>query len=254
MGSLKSLVRKVTRGIRVPISAGPCQGQLWSLPTRKRFLNGAYEARLARFVAAALRTDDIFWDVGAHFGYYTLLASRLLTEGRCVAFEPNPDNRWYLEHHLLWNRLTNVTVLPFAIAAGDATRGFGGSGTGDGKLDGGELQVQVRSIDSLVASGACPAPMFMKIDTEGAELEVLTGTVFARGIDVLCIATHSPELHAECKRTTAAAGYCVRDFPQDGLVVASRAERVIADSAWQALCEEPHTGQIHDRPPGRVVG
>ncbi|MBI5774601.1 MAG: FkbM family methyltransferase [Verrucomicrobia bacterium] len=232
---MKPLLRQLTRRLRVRIRSGPCQGMWWSLPTRSRFLRGVYEARLAGFVAAALRLDDTFWDVGAHFGYYSLLASRTLSAGRCIAFEPDANNRWYLEHHVQWNKLSNVTTLPFALAAADATRPFGGSGTGGARLNGGSLQVPTRTIDSLVQSGTCPAPTFMKIDTEGAEAEVVGGQVFAGRIGVVCIATHGLELHAECKQKATAAGYDVHDSLADGLIVATAPGRSIPESAWKLL-------------------
>ena len=232
---MKTILRKLTRSIRVRIRSGPCEGLLWSLPTRSRFLRGVYEARFANFLTQALQPDDTFWDVGAHFGYYTLLASRNLSAGRCIAFEPNPDNRWFLEKHIHWNQLKNVTVLPFAIASTDAVRRFGGGGTGGGKLDGGDFQVQTRTIDSLVQSDAYPTPTFMKIDTEGAEVEVINGHVFAGRIGVVCIHTHGQKLHDECKRKASAAGYDIHDFAADSLIVATNPNRSIPESTWKLL-------------------
>lgn len=235
MSTLKCFVRRLSRRFRMRIRSGPCEAMWWSIPTRTRFLRGTYEAQFAHFISAALKPNDVFWDVGAHFGYYTLLVSRRLTTGKCLSFEPDPDNRWYLRHHISWNELANVTVFPWAVASTDATRSFGGGGTGAGKLDGGNLQVQTRSIDSLVESGTCPAPTFMKIDTEGAEVEVLSGKVLEGRSTVLCIATHGQELHAECKRRTEAMGYDVHDFPADSLVIAVPPGRIIAESAWRHL-------------------
>jgi FkbM family methyltransferase len=48
------------------------------------------ELRLARFLINNLNPDDVFFDIGAHFGYYTLLASELLNKkGRVISFEPS---------------------------------------------------------------------------------------------------------------------------------------------------------------------
>lgn len=48
------------------------------------------EFRLTRLMLKILREDEIFYDVGAHVGFYTLLASAISQSGRIYAFEPNP--------------------------------------------------------------------------------------------------------------------------------------------------------------------
>lgn len=231
----KNALRLLTRRLRMRIRQGPCQGLLWSLPTRAKFLRGVYESRLAEFVAAALREDDVFWDVGAHFGYYTLLASRIAVEGQCHAFEPSGRNLWYLRHHVEWNRLENVTVHPFALGAADGTADFaGGRGTGSGRVKqsptyGGRV-VPVRSIDSLVARQECPAPTFVKIDVQGAEADVLRGgkeTLAGRGA-IVCVATHNrhvPGVHDQCQAILSELGYTVHCFPRQQYLVAAPPDR-----------------------------
>ena len=73
---LRSWARWPVRGLRVPIQSGPCRGMWWSLATRTRFLRGVYEPEQAELTSRLLGSGDVFWDIGAHFGYYTLLASR----------------------------------------------------------------------------------------------------------------------------------------------------------------------------------
>lgn len=49
------------------------------------------EIRLARFLINQLDINDTFIDVGAHYGYFTLLASKLVGEsGKVYAFEASP--------------------------------------------------------------------------------------------------------------------------------------------------------------------
>jgi FkbM family methyltransferase len=234
----KDALRFLTRNLRMRIRRGPCQGLLWSLPTRIKFLRGDYEGRLAEFVAAALRKDDVFWDVGAHFGYYSLLASRAAADGQCHAFEPSERNLWYLRHHVQWNRLENVTVHPFALCAHDGTADFGsGRGTGSGrvKLEGmphGGCPVLVRSIDSLVVGQQCAAPTFLKIDVQGAEAEVLRGgkATLAGRVGVVCVATHNRHVagvHDQCRAILVDLGYEVRSFPRQQYLVATSPNRPI---------------------------
>lgn len=61
--------------------------------------------------------DGTVYDVGAHAGFFTLLASQLVGPGgRVVAFEPDPGNRSYLERHIRLNRVGNVTIVDAAVS------------------------------------------------------------------------------------------------------------------------------------------
>ncbi len=232
---LKSCVRQLARHIRIPIRAGPCQGFLWSVPTRIRFLRGDYELRFAEFVAATLGPEDIFWDVGAHFGYYSLLASRIVTRGECFSFEPDAGNRWYLEHHVRWNRIKNISIIPCAIASVSGPRSFGGNGTGSGHLDGVGQTVQARTVDELIESRACRPPSFMKIDVEGAETEVLKSR-FVNLAGVICVATHGARFHSECGELLAGYGFEIFDSGASLLVAVDRNRKDCAAVMKRTAC------------------
>lgn len=124
--------------------------------------------------------DDVFWDIGAHRGYATLLADSIIGErGEVHAFEPSTDNLWYLRAHLRWNAADRVTVHPTAVADVDGTADFGGEGSSvSHRLGGGSDTVRVRNVTGLVEDTGLQAPTFLKIDVEGAESRVLDG---ARG-------------------------------------------------------------------------
>src|SRR6185436_20517401 len=52
-----------------------------------------YEPEVFEFLVRALRAGDTFVDVGAHVGYFSLLAASLVGHGGHVfSFEPNPRN------------------------------------------------------------------------------------------------------------------------------------------------------------------
>ncbi len=237
---LKSSLRLLTRQLRVRISAGPCKGRLWSLTTRSRFLRGNYEPDLACFIEAALKPQDIFWDVGAHFGYYTLLAARAISLGHCFAFEPSQRNLWYLRHHLQWNGVANASVQPIAVASEDGDRPFGSGGTGSGRLGGGSQTVSARCVDSLIASGDCKAPTFLKVDVEGAEAEVLDGAghLLQGRTATLCIATHSPALYERCLETLERHGYAPHAYRKPGLIIAVSSGRSIPDSTLALITRQ----------------
>lgn len=160
--------------------------------TDPAFAHGRYEPEIVEFLAEHCRPGDIAFDVGANVGYHTMLLSRLVgPEGRVVAFEPVPTTAGWLEETLRCNDLTNVTVVCTALGAStgvasmrvgpaseaglahlvDSTTGYRSHFTEETRV----IDVPIVSIDQLLAAGELPIPSLIKIDVEGAELQVLRG-------------------------------------------------------------------------------
>lgn len=127
-----------------------------------------------------LRPGGTFWDVGAHAGFFTLLASRLVGgQGRVDAFEPSPENRRRLVRALSLNAAANVHVHDCAVSdrIGAATL-YGSTASvtwsllPDGAADA-AVTVPSQTLDALAQS--LPAPDVLKIDAEGTEVGVLRG-------------------------------------------------------------------------------
>jgi FkbM family methyltransferase len=126
-----------------------------------------------------VRPTDICWDIGANTGTYTLHLSRLAL--KVFAFEPVPHNLDILHDVKRRAELTNVVISPLALSdhVGRARMtvpvdGFYG-GFYLARLDAdGELDVEMSTIDALIASGI-PEPDFIKCDVEGAETRVIAG-------------------------------------------------------------------------------
>lgn len=170
-----------------------------------------YEARFEQAMFAALRPGDVVWDVGANVGHYTAaFAARVGPAGHVVAFEPSPANFARLEQREELQTLHNVTALCLALgsqtgelpfeqgadALGATSRIVGGAevaGDGASHAVPGTLFVPVARGAELVASGRARAPTFIKVDTEGHELEVLRGLdglLEQPALRVLCIEMH----------------------------------------------------------------
>ncbi len=149
------------------------------------YLYGEFEVRETHFVRTTLQPGQVFVDVGANAGYYTLLASRLVgNTGLVVAFEPSPRIRAQLERNVHLNGLENVSIRSQAIAREQGQARFFESAdprnSGIASLRPGEgreakpLTVETTTLDA-VAAGLGRRIDLLKIDVEGAELDVIAG-------------------------------------------------------------------------------
>lgn len=233
--SLKSIARALARPFRMRIRSGPCAGMWFSLASRSRFLRGSYELKMATFVASQIRPGDVFWDVGAHFGYYTLVAAK--AGARVHAFEPDPDNRAFLTRHVRWNSLDAV-VHECALGDADGTGTFGGGrGSGGRSVGGGERPIAIRSMKSLVSSGTCERPDFLKIDVQGGEVNVFMGAcdVLRDAPIIIACASHGREIHERCKEGLSEIGYELRSNADRNVILAFGKGRSVPDVDAAAL-------------------
>ena len=197
----------------VPILQGRAKGHKWIVGAGVHgYWLGSYEYPKRLLFERLIKNDDIVFDIGAHTGFYTLLASALCGPGGAVvAFEPVPRNLGFLKSHIRINRLTNVRVIEAAVSDTDDNALFSdGGNTSVGHLsESGNLSVRTVKIDSLVASGEIPVPTHMKIDVEGGEYRVLVGSksVLAQHHPTIFLATHGREPHTLCCEFLRALSY-----------------------------------------------
>ncbi|HEX2202620.1 MAG TPA: FkbM family methyltransferase [Longimicrobium sp.] len=142
-------------------------------------------AEYAAFRAASAR-GGVALDVGANVGAYTLLFARWVHPGgRVYAFEPAPEAFDGLVRHLLLNELREVvTPVCAAVSSSSGSAALvadGVAGTNrlapssSGSASGDRTaRVETVSLDDFCAREGV-APTVIKVDVEGAELEVLRG-------------------------------------------------------------------------------
>jgi FkbM family methyltransferase len=145
-----------------------------------------------------VRAGDTVYDVGSNVGFFALLAARLVgAQGTVHAFEAVPACSSALERNVRRNGFTNVAV--HNVAVSDHTgeiellQGHHPGGATISPRDRprdytGSILVPGATIDGMVTDGMQP-PDFVKIDVEGAEVEVLRGmatTIDRHGPIVLC--------------------------------------------------------------------
>ena len=180
---LRALFPKASTTIRLPFGA---KWLLEGSALDAQLRCGTFERAETRFVGSCLRPGMTVLDIGAHHGYYTLLASTLVgSKGRVFAFEPSPRERMRLERHLRMNRCTNVTIEQSALGpdAGEADL-FLVEGTDDFcnslrppavNAQTRKVRVSVETLDIFLTRNPIPDIDFVKLDVEGAELGVLRG-------------------------------------------------------------------------------
>lgn len=140
---------------------------------------GVYELYKQRAISACCRQGMVAYDIGAHAGFYTMMFARLSgKEGRVYAFEPNALNLRYLKTHIDINNVKNATILPIALGQDTGYSFFnesGNSSTGHVTANQTAVMVPLDSIDNLIGKKLIEPPNIIKIDVEGAELDVLYG-------------------------------------------------------------------------------
>ena len=86
---------------------------------------GQYEPQETQLMSGLLRPADVFVDVGANWGYFSLAAAHWVgRRGRVVAFEPEPRLYRMLVTNIAANEITWIEAHQTAIAAGDGRMSF----------------------------------------------------------------------------------------------------------------------------------
>lgn len=213
-GLLRAAAAWVPDGTPLPILSGPLRGAWWhagAAPGPSKGLsvnlNRSEPAQLAE-AWRLVRKGSVCFDVGAHAGLYTLLLSRKAR--RVYAFEPLPANLAALHRTLARNRVANAVTVPFALAGRTGLMSFReGEHSSEGRLDpdGAVPVMGVTCADFISRYGE--SPDLLKIDVEGAELDLLRGSLDffrARRPDLL-LSTHGEGIKSECLRLLRDIGY-----------------------------------------------
>jgi FkbM family methyltransferase len=146
---------------------------------------GRYEPQETQIASRLLRPGDVFVDVGANWGYFTLAAAHWVgASGRVIAFEPEPRLFELLTTNLALNRITSVRPRQLAVAAGDGALRFAAF-----EADGGnwgvsravpaaapaDFECRTAALDDELDRERIGPVQLTKIDVEGGEADVLAG-------------------------------------------------------------------------------
>lgn len=148
------------------------------------FFTGKYEETELRFIEKWLKKGNVFLDVGANIGLYTLLASKLVGEdGTVIAFEPFNKNFHSLKKNVLLNNRKNILLENLAVAEtskqidifyNDQLSNLG-MASSYLSVNTDSEKIDAVSIDNYFKKHSVKTISFIKIDVEGGEYPVLLG-------------------------------------------------------------------------------
>jgi FkbM family methyltransferase len=200
-----------------------------------------YEPHVLPLVSGLLRAVDGFVDGGANIGYYSLMARALNSSIRVHAFEPLPAALHYLRRNLALNPdlASGVRVEPVALSGSEGQMSFteavnpkfaylehqltGANGfdvpesTGYARRP--PITVDVTTLDAWWTSPFGGGAWLLKLDIEGAELDVVRGgrDVLSSTPVVLLFESYPGEYESDLEAALADYGFALFHARPDGL-------------------------------------
>jgi len=158
----------------------------------RQIFMGTFARDMTRWARALLRAGGTFLDVGAHAGYFSLVAAdRVGPDGAVYAVEPNPRTFAALRRHLDTNHVAQVRAFLCGLSDREGTLRLHAP---PGQLDYNATvlprsnwevhEVPARRLDDCLAEWGVGQVDLMKMDVEGAEPLVVGGgrESLARGV------------------------------------------------------------------------
>jgi len=193
------------------------------------FFNTLYgsEIKIIKFLIKNFKDDDIFYDIGANYGFYTLLAQEFITKGEIHAFEPNPKIFKLLRENSRLDIYKNIFLNEMALSdkAGETEffdreiAGHSGSSSlikhqhfSKCKV----IKVRTTTLDDYISNRK--PPTIMKIDVEGGESLVLKGglELLKKYSPMIIMEFFPDDLHREAVNILFSSGYRAFKIDNDG--------------------------------------
>ena len=156
------------------------------------------------------RPPKVMVDAGAYIGDTAVYFLNRYPEITVHALEPNPESRAVAERNLIpyGNR---VNLIPAALSTTIGSVSFGGKQMGARIGEGGKFEVTTTTLPALLRSIPDGYIDILKMDIEGAEMEILSGDVseWLPHVGLLIVETHGVEITKKLKRVMAGQGWQV---------------------------------------------
>jgi FkbM family methyltransferase len=151
---------------------------------RQLFWYGHYEKGLGDLIKKILNPGDVFLDIGANIGYFSLLAAKHEPTAKIISFEPVSSQFERLEENISLNIARNVRALHSAVGERNEERDIyisAEDNTGmssfqkPGNYSGRTEKVKVVTIDKWFESSGLAKVDLIKLDVEGSEFAAVKG-------------------------------------------------------------------------------
>ena len=215
------------RVVNVRIQGGRLAGRSFfcSLRHQRSCFLGNFEPQKEAVLAQYLAPGRVFFDVGGHIGYFSLIAATLVRpEGIVAAFEPSPANAAQFRQNLDANpdlaKIIQLDETAVADQQGVASFDRGGNSyighlAAEPSTTG--VDVNTTTLDAFAASHAL-SPDFVKIDAEGAESRIFRGMtqILSHARPVILVEIHDRSSYEDFLAVLARHAYVSRrlDGPQ----------------------------------------
>ena len=177
--------RDMLAGVRI-VSEGEAAGlKIVARGADHLFARGVYELPIQTTIAANLAPGDVFYDIGANVGFFSLIAARNVgARGQVYAFEPVPANAKRVMEAARLNHFDSIDVLEMAVGASGGradlvlARHIGGAALASAEMPpdaSGQISVRLMTVDDAIEAFQLRQPNLVKVDVEGAELDVFHG-------------------------------------------------------------------------------
>jgi FkbM family methyltransferase len=201
---------------------GPLKGKRWIKGSHNiSVLLGVYERLQSKEFHMRSVTGNIFWDLGAHVGYYSLLFLSANPRGHVYAFEPAPKNAKLFLKHMEINQIKNFDLFPMAASDVPGCLSFySGKTSVAGRIaEGGDMKVNVVRLSDWVREKKIAIPHLIKMDIEGEEGKVLHDIemILNEFKPVIFLSTHGQRVHDQCISLLKKCNYSLK--PLDNAVL-----------------------------------
>ncbi|MDJ0388946.1 FkbM family methyltransferase [Roseomonas sp. E05] len=212
-------------------------------------LEGRWEPWIEKIIAEAVKPGMTFLDVGANFGYYTLLGAAWVgAAGKVYSFEANPQIYRHLRKSVSINGFDgHVTLHNLAVHSEEATLRFsytdeysGGGSTMGGPQGSHQVEVKAAPLDTLLAN--VPLVNVMKVDVEGSEPYVFQGAraLIGRSPDLTLIV----EFHEGSTRPILPPLQYLQSFIDQGFTLALIEPKGLSETMTAEQCLQTLRGQL----------
>ncbi|WP_237561774.1 FkbM family methyltransferase [Flagellimonas algicola] len=224
--------------------------------TRQLFWKGPMAFEYTPIFKDLVKKVETFWDIGANIGYYSVLGCKANPDLRVRAFEPSDGAKTYLQSNVEHNQINSqVVVEPLALSNFKGEIEFhqivnpkfpnianlsGEHNIGTKKnLPSKKVRVKTLRMDDYASN--IESIDLMKIDTEGAEVEILKG-----GLDtikkyqpIIICETLFNKNEAEIEAVLGALGYEFFNHTQEGLQKVETLKRNEDNGVRDCFCVPP---------------